>query len=538
MPLYHLSSLDAGIAAAYFGFALALGAWFGRKKITTGEDFFLAEREATWPLIGASLFSANISSQQFVGQAGLAFLIGLEAGGFQMVGAVCFFLLAVCFIDIYLGLKLSTSPEFFSRRYGEGSRRFVAGINVLMILAANLTAALYAGATVVTQLGGWRGSWPFLAAVAAIALGAGACTVFGGLRSVLWFDLIQALVLVGGGVVTLACAMTRAGGWSALHGMRGPHGEHLWSVIQPAGHSFGWLPLVTGAMVLGVHGHCTDHDYVQRALAAKSVLHSKLGALFAALLKIVALFIIVMPGVVAIRLLPAGTPADQVYVGLVAGFVPRGLAGLVLAGLMAAILGSMAAGLSAVSSLLTYDFVLRFVPNLSETRKVLTGRLLIAAVLVICVAAAPSIARYHGLFIYLVQVWSLLAPPVFVCVVAGVFTRRATNRGAVATLAAGCTIGLAAFVVLNRPAWAALLPTYLRNPLNLCFVITVVCAGIMAAVSCAAPEAATSAEAVQRAARAHAMSLRERRIYRAAAAALVVVWLGVLFAFSPIGLGR
>ena len=536
----HITSLDAVIVAGYFVLALALGAWFGRRKIKTGDDFFLAEREAAWPLVGASLFSANISSQQFVGQAGLAFTLGLAAGAFQLVGALCFTLLAVFFIDVYLGLKLSTSPEFFERRYGPGSRLFVAGINVLMILAANLTAALYAGATVLTDLAGWNTPAQFMTAVIVIAAGAGACTLFGGLRSVLWFDLIQAVVLVGGGCITLGCAVAGAGGVTALRDLHNAAGDSLWSVVQPWTHPFGWLPMITGAVVLGVHGHCTDHDYVQRVLAAKNVFHSKMGALFAAFLKIAALFIIAMPGVVAAKLLPLGTPPDRVYVTLVTNFVPAGLAGLVLASLLAAILGSMAAGLSAVSSLLTYDFVLRFAPRLSEARRVLAGRLLIGGVLVVCICAAPLIGRYQGLFAYLVKVWSLLAPPVFVCVVAGVFTRRAENRGAVATLTVGSLLGLTAFFALDRPEIVARLPLYLRNPLNVGFLITIVCAGVMLVFSKpgAGGAKADGADAIRHASRAQGMSAAERRTYRMVLIVLVVTWLSVVIAFSPWGLAR
>jgi SSS family solute:Na+ symporter len=533
-----ITSLDAAIVVGYFIFALALGAWFGRKKIKTSDDFFLAEREASWPLVGASLFSANISSQQFVGQAGLAFTMGLAAGAFQLVGALCFALLAVFFIDVYLGLKLSTSPEFFQRRYGPGSRLFVSGINVLMIMAANLTAALYAGATVLTDLVGWNTSAQFMLAVVVIASGAGACTLFGGLRSVLWFDLVQAVVLVGGGAVTLGCAVARAGGVAAVSGLHNASGDSLWSAIQPSMHPYGWLPMATGAVILGVHAHCTDHDYVQRALAAKSVFHSKLGALFAAFLKIVALFVIAMPGVVAARLLPVGTPADRVYVGLVTGYVPAGLAGLVLAGLLAAILGSMASGLSAVSSLLTYDFVLRFKPQMTEGRRVLTGRLLIFGVLVACACAAPLIGHYQGLFTYLVKVWALLAPPVFVCVVAGVFTRWATNRGAVATLTVGAVLGVIAFVALDNKELVARLPIYLRNPLNVCVVITLLCATVMFLVSRlgAAEQQPENTTEIGRASSKASMTNSERRIFFIALGLLALLWLTVVVVFSPWGI--
>ncbi len=537
MSHLHISPFDAWIVIGYFVLTISFGVWAGRQKILTTQQLFLADREASWPLVGASLFAANISSQQFVGQAGLAFSIGLAAGAFQLVGAMCFMLLAVFFIDVYLGLKLATAPEFFERRYGPSSRLFVAGINVVMILAANLTAALYAGATVLTDISGWDSPSQFLAAAILIAAGAGLCTILGGLRSVLWFDLMQATVLVFGGLLTLCYTVSRAGGLAALGTLYDAKGISMWSVIQPWSHPFGWLPMITGAVILGVHGHCTDHDYVQRALAAKSIFHSKLGALFAAFLKIVALFIIAAPGVIAAKLLPAGTAPDRVYAQLVTSYVPTGFIGLVLAGLLAAILGSMASGLSAVSAMLTFDFAAKIAPRMSDARRVQLGRGIMVAVLVVCVACAPLIAHYRGLYTYLVKVWSLLAPPVFVCVVAGVFTRRATNQGAVATLAIGSTLGLIAFIALDRPALVEQLPLYLRSALNVGFLITVVCAGVMFAFSRRnfGGADATVSHKEQPKSELQTMTPSERRIYHVVLIAAIVVLLSVALTFSPWG---
>lgn len=530
-----ISPVDLAIVAGYFVVTLALGLWFGRRRIRDSEGLFLAGREATWPVIGASMFSANISSQQFVGQAGLAYSIGLAAGAFQLVGALCFVLLAVFFIDVYLGLKLRTSPEFFERRYSPGARMFVSGINLLMILAANIATALYAGATVLTDLAGGSGGLMFPFAVAGIAVAAGAYTILGGLRSVMWVDLLQAALLVAGGAVTLVMSLAAAGGWAAVRATHDAAGRSLWSVVQPWDHAFGWLPLLTGAVILGVHSHCTDHDYVQRALAARSVFHSKLGAVFAAFLKVVALFIVAAPGVVAAKLLPGLDHPDQVYARLVATYVPPGLAGLVLAGLLAAILGTVAAGLSASSSLVVYDFVLRWRPGLSEPARVRLGRVLMAGVLVACAALTPLIRDFHGVFGYLVQLWSLLAPPVFVCVVAGVFWRKANARGAAATLGAGFVLGIATFFVLRSPDLLAQLPRYLRSPLNCGFVITLVCAAVMALGS--AGRAATAVDVATRegSGEAGTMSARERRIFRASLAVLLALWVAVTVFFSPWG---
>jgi SSS family solute:Na+ symporter len=293
--------------------------------------------------------------------------------------------------------------------------------------------------------------------------------------------------------------------------------------------------MITGGLVLGVYGHCTDHDYVQRALAARSVFHSKMGALFAAFLKVLALFIIAAPGVIAAKLLPGLAHPDQAYARLVSSYVPPGLAGLVLAGLLAAILGTVAAGLSASSSMVSYDFVLRFAPKLSEQTRVRMGRGVMIGVLVLCTVLAPGIKQFKGVFGYLVQLWSLLAPPVFVCVVAGIFTRRATARGAAATLTTGAVLGAITFWALGRPEIVAQLPRYLRSALNCGFVITLICATVMALFSIGGGVRPGAEDYAREKRSAAPMTAGERRTYRLTLAALMVVWLTVVVTFSPWG---
>ena len=532
-----LSPWDAGIVGGYFLLVIVFGVWMGRRGIRNTDTLFLADREATWPLIGASMFSANISSQQFVGQAGLAYSIGLVAGAFQMVGALCFVLLAVFFVDVYLSLRLRTAPEFFERRYSPGARLFVSGINVVMILAANIATALYAGATVLTSLLGGNGEVFFHFAVFAIAAAAGTYAILGGLRSVLWTDLLQATLLLAGGTVTLIVSVGAAGGWSEVLATRAGDGSSPWNLVQPWDHAFGWLPLLTGAMILGVHGHCTDHDYVQRALAARSLFHSKMGAIFAAFLKVAALFIIAAPGVVAARLLPNLAHPDQAYAQLVSTYLPVGLKGLVLAGLLAAILGTVAAGLSAAASMLTFDFAGRAFPGLSERARVRLGRVLMVGILVLCALLAPGIREFKGVFAYLVQLWSLLAPPVFVCVVAGIFTTTATPRGATATLIVGTLLGAVTFWMLGSKDISNALPRYLQSPLNWGFVITLVCTAVMVAVSRHRPAGSQGSAETWRpgTSTASTMTAMERRIYRCALLILAVLWLAVVCAFSPLG---
>jgi SSS family solute:Na+ symporter len=480
--------LDMSIICAYFAMVVLLGLWFARRRRNTGEDFFLAGRSASWPVIGASLFSANISSQQFVGQAGLAYTIGLAAGAFQLVGAMCFAFLAVLFLDVYRGLRLSTSPEFFERRYNLASRLFVSGINLIMIIAATITAALYAGATVLTDLLGWGGAnagTSFALAVGIIACATALYSVLGGLRSVLLVDYAQTFILIGGGVVVFVTALVAAGGPGEVASLTNSTGQSMWSVFLPADHKsgFGWLPLFAGGFILGIHAHCTDQDYVQRALSAKNLFHARMGALLAAFLKCVALFIIAAPGVLAARVFPGLASPDSAFPRMVIEHVPGGLQGLVLAGLLAAILSTVAAGLTASASLITYDFVLRARPTLSERSRVRLGRWLMVGILAACAVLAPMIRHFQGLYVYLVNVWALIAPPVFICAVIGLLWRRAEGRAAVSTLLVGSILGVGTFVVLRQPAWKATLPTLLQNPLMMGVVIAVVCAVMLVVMS-------------------------------------------------------
>ncbi|HRE80680.1 MAG TPA: hypothetical protein PLN52_06510, partial [Opitutaceae bacterium] len=400
-------------------------------------------------------------------------------------------------------------------------------------------AALYAGATVMTELVGWDQVWQFSLAVWVIGSVAGLYTVLGGLRSVLWVDLLQVGLLLVGGAVTFFVSLNAAGGWSDVLPIFDADGRSMWSVVQPWTHPFGWLPLLTGAVILGVHGHCTDHDYVQRVLAARSLYHSKMGALFAAFLKLIALFVIAAPGVIAAKLLPDLAHPDQAYARLVATHVPPGFAGLVLAGLLAAVLGTVAAGLSASASLITFDFVQRLAPRSSELTRVRVGRGVMVTVLIVCGLLAPRIRHFDSVFFYLVQLSSLLAPPVFVCVVAGVVTTRASARAATATLVGGFTLSGISFVMLRQEAWVAPLPHFFSNPLNCCFILTLLCAGLMTAFSWIFPKARSADGLLDSELSTRkqniALTAKEARVYRCTLIVLTGLGIALVWIFSPWG---
>ena len=209
MESLKISILDLLIIVSYFIGVVYLGIWISKKKIKGGDDYFLAGRQMTWPYVGASLFSTNISSQQFVGQAGLAFVGGIAVGTFQMIGALSFGLLAVFFLDTYRGLKLYTSPEFFERRYNSSTRSLVSGVNVIMIMLATVSAALYAGAVVTLTLLGQSPDGTMLwTTVIILGVLTGSYTLLGGLQAVMITDFVQNILLILGGLLTLVIGIT------------------------------------------------------------------------------------------------------------------------------------------------------------------------------------------------------------------------------------------------------------------------------------------------------------------------------------------
>lgn len=538
--------VDSLVILLYFIGIISLGLWISRRQASGGREFFLANNAMKWPFIGASLFATNISSQQFVGQAGLAFSIGIIAGGFQLVGALCFIILSAIFIRTYLALRLATSPEFFEKRFSGRCRMIVSFLNLMMIILANLAAALYAGALVLSHLLGWDSSENaellYWLAIFLIGIAAGTYTLAGGLRAVIYCDFVQMTVLILGGLLLLVFGIRSLGGLDVLLSAKDAAGQTMWSLYRPWNHEFGWLPMLTGGLILGIHGHCTDHDYIQRALSAGSLYHAKMGAIFAGILKITALFAIAAPGVVAAKYFEGQTTAvmDNAYVSLLTEVMPVGFMGLCLAGLLAAILSSVDSGLCACGSLITYDFFAKIKKSATDKDLLKDGRIIMVILLVTCMVIAPFIRNFKGLFNYLLAIWAFLAPGVFITVLFGLFYKKSTEKAAFTTLIVGFILGGGAFCLLNLPVFSELknrLPLFYQNKLNLSPVITVICALTMYSISRYGKRTEqdyANTLAMEQAAGVAPMTNGEQATYRKALVALVVVVLTVVTLFSPL----
>lgn len=367
MGTYQANPIDIGIVLVYFVAVMLIGIWKGKDKSSTKEGFFLAGRKLTWPVIGASLFSTGISSAQFVGQAGGAFALGLVVANPQLIGGMCFVFMGLFFVPVYLRMGVYTMPEFLEKRYGPESRMIYAALSIVTLIAVRISIVLYAGALVLSE---FLGIDSIFLCVLIIGFSVSIYTVIGGLSAVVYTDAIQTAMLVFGGALTLGVGLHVIGGWDVLRSELDPSMFQLLKPMDVEAPDMPWTSVIFGLTLVSVFYCCNDQEVVQRAIGAKNEFHAKMGGIFAGFLKIAALFVIVLPGLVAKVLYPDVIP-DKAYSVMVLNILPIGVSGLVLAGLLAAIMSSLDSAFCATSSIVTIDFYQKFKKNTSDKELVL-----------------------------------------------------------------------------------------------------------------------------------------------------------------------
>ena len=459
MLAYKANPVDIGIVLVYFVAVVLIGIWKGKGKSGTKEGFFLAGRNLTWPVIGASLFSTGISSAQFVGQAGGAFALGLVVGNPQFVGGVCFVLMGLFFVPIYIRMGIYTMPEFLEKRYGPESRMIYASLSIITMIAVRISIVLYAGALVLSE---FLGIDSIFLCVLIIGFSVSLYTVIGGLSAVVYTDAIQTAMLVFGGALTLVVGLHAIGGWDVLRSTLDPSMFQLLKPMNVKAPDMPWTSVVFGLGLVSIFYCCTDQEVVQRAIAAKNEFHAKMGGVFAGFLKIVAMFVIVLPGLVARVLYPDAMP-DKAYSIMVMNILPIGVSGLVLAGLLAAIMSSLDSAFCATSSIVTLDFYQKFKRNASDKELVLVGRVLGCVIFGISMLWAPYIQRFGLLYIYLLKYYAYISSPFVACFVFGLLSKRVNRAGAAVTLASGLFLGLGLMIATNTTSLKEYLPDFIVN---------------------------------------------------------------------------
>ncbi|MGH7693771.1 MAG: sodium:solute symporter family transporter, partial [Gemmatimonadaceae bacterium] len=334
-----LATLDWAVIVLYFviTFGVAIFATLRERAAKqTSAEYFLAGRNVGWFIIGGSLFASNIGSEHLVGLAGTGAASGVAVGQFEVLASLILLLLGWLFVPFYLTSGVFTMPEFLERRYSEGARWYLAIISIIGYVLTKISVTIAAGGIVFEALMGinfWTGAL-------VVVVVTGVYTIFGGLRAVLYTDLMQMFVLIGGAIAVTLVGLGAIGGWDGLTSQAGPGFLSIWKPLSDP--SFPWTGILFGAPILGIWYWCTDQFIVQRVLAAKNQTEARRGTIFAGYLKLLPLFIFVLPGVIAYVLAQQGritlTTPDRALPTLVGALLPVGLRGLVVAGLLAALM--------------------------------------------------------------------------------------------------------------------------------------------------------------------------------------------------------
>ena len=483
-----MTTLDWLIIFVYFCGLGALTTYVVRKGKETSTDYFLAGRNLGWWVIGASIFASNIGSEHIVGLAGSGAQDGVALAHYEL-HAWCLLVLAWVFVPFYMRSLVFTMPEFLERRFSVESRYVLSIVSILTFIVSKIAVGIFAGgvvfASLLPELSLTFGSTTidsfWIGSILVILL-TGLYTVLGGMRAVAYNDTVQVVVLIIGSALLTFYGLFELGGWHELRRIVGSDMFNLWKPLVPAGMEgtwapvkeptriawyfndrFPWLGMAICAPIIGLWYWCTDQYIVQRALGAPNETVARRGSIFAAFLKLFPPYLFIIPGLIAFALAKSGrnagladaffgpnaspTAMQGAFPLMVEHLLPSGLRGIVVAGLLSALMGSLAGVFNACSTLFTVDLYQKWRPNATERDLVRTGRIATVIMVLIAMAWIPVIKGAHGLYNYLQAVQGYLAPPIFVVFFFGVFNKRLNALGCLWALIVGFVIGVFRLVV-------------------------------------------------------------------------------------------
>ncbi|NIA72204.1 sodium/solute symporter [Pelagibius litoralis] len=443
-----ISGIDIAVLIAYFVVTIIIGVWVA-KTTETGDDLFLAGRALTWGVIGFSLFASNISSTTLIGLAGAAYSAGISVSTYEWMSGVPLIILAFVFAPLYLRSRITTIPEFLELRFDRRSRVYFSLVTILLSIIVDTAGGLYAGSVVLKTFFPDLVIWQVCLG---LGLFAGIYTAAGGLKAVVYTDVLQAVVLIfGSTLMTIIMFGELDYSWARV--VEAAPAGHL-SMIQPLDDpQLPWLGIIMGVSLLGFWYWVTNQYIVQRVLGAKDLKHAQWGAMLGGFLKLIPLFTMVLPGAMAIVLLPDLPNADMVFPTLVTTVLPVGITGLVLAGLVAAIMSSVDSTLNSASTLVVHDFIEPHHPEFKPEKVGRYGQVTTLILMVVAIAWAPMISNFGGLWSYLQQAFSILVPPIAAIFLIGVFWRRGNGDGAFWSLVVGHSVGLVVFFAGQFGYW-------------------------------------------------------------------------------------
>ena len=463
-----IGSIDIVISVLYVLGIVTIGLWAGlrKKKIAAGsasDDYFLAGKTLKWPMIGLALFATNISCIHLVSLAQSGFDTGLLNGNFEWMASFTLILLALFFVPFYLKSKVATLPDFLEKRYNRACRDWLALISVISAIIIHIAFSFLAGGIVLKTLFGIN----MYVSVIVIATLTGIYTIIGGLRAVVITESVQTIVLLTGAVIITAICFQKVGGWDSLTAtLQQTNGLDKLSMLRGGGDESGmpWYAVFLGYPVLGIWYWCADQTIVQRVLGAKDENHARVGSLFCGFIKILPVFIFVLPGLMAYVLAQKGlfdissvqtvnvsgktiTETKGIYTLMITQLVPTGLVGVLVAALLSGLMSQISGALNSIATLASFDLYKRFHPAASDKKLVLVGKISAAIALFGSILLLPLLNRYESLFNGINDVIAHIAPPITTVFLLGIFWKKASAKAAQLTLWIGSLLGGGVFAV-------------------------------------------------------------------------------------------
>ncbi|PRY41949.1 SSS family solute:Na+ symporter [Spirosoma oryzae] len=479
-----LETIDYIIFGVYFVIVASYGYWVYRnkgKQTADSKDFFLAEGSLTWWAIGASIIASNISAEQFIGMSGQAFQLGLAISVYELVGGLSLVIIAVYFLPMYIRNKIYTMPQFLEIRYDKRLATIMAVFWLFLYILVNLTSIIYLGALSLEKMTGFN----FMACAIFLTVFAVFITL-GGMKVIGYTDVIQVVCLVVGGLATTYLALnllsdkvgTGAGLFEGLSLLREKADHHM-HMIFAKGEYFVhdgrggkidaynqlpglWMFIIGGQWIVNFNYFGCNQYMIQRALGA-DLPTARNGVLFAAFLKIMMPFIVVLPGLAAYVLFQENADMaivqgitdnnivkpDNAYPVLL-NILPTGLKGLSFAALTAAIVASLAGKANSISTIYMLDIHQKFFnPNMTEKQTVWLGRVAIVVSFIIALAISPFLKNFGQGFEYIQEYTGFISPGILCIFLLGMFWKRATASGAL--VAALLSIPLSTFFKYEYP---------------------------------------------------------------------------------------
>ena len=435
--------------------------WVTRSKSATSSDYFLGGRDATWIAIGASIFASNIGSEHLIGLAGAGASSGMAMAHWEIQGWMIL-ILGWVFVPFYSRSMVYTMPEFLERRYNPQSRTILSVISLVSYVLTKVAVTVYAGGLVFKQVFGIEELWGidfFWISAIGLVLITAVYTILGGMKSVLYTSVLQTPILLLGSAVILVLGLRALGGWDEMMIACGAtpvneFGDTMTNLIRSnSDPDYPWLGALIGSAIIGFWYWCTDQFIVQRVLSGKDQKEARRGTIFGAYLKLLPVFLFLIPGMIAYAMSHNGIEingvqyvlpsADAAFPSLVATLLPAGFKGLVVCGILAALMSSLASLFNSSAMLFTIDFYKRFKPQTPEKQLVRIGQIATVVIVVLGILWIPIMKSIGNvLYNYLQDVQSVLAPGIAAAFLLGVFWKRATAKGGMWGLIVGFVIGI------------------------------------------------------------------------------------------------